>query len=153
MAIFSKKDAFIKQIAVYLSSQDHEKAYLLSKEFVKAFPGEMIAHFLLAKSAFWADSPKETVSEGKKALIMAKPQDIVACAILTASGHYRLGNYKEGQDLLKSIDSKGNEDLERMRFAFALAMGNGKEAVYFLEELNKINRKAVESLIKQSMGT
>jgi hypothetical protein len=153
VAIFEKKDSFVKQIAIYLRQGEHRKAYDLSKALASAFPSQMIGHYLLSKSAFWSEKYDEAYAEAGKALRLAGKTDRPPCAILAASALFRLGRYREGRDLLAGIDDKGNGELEKLRFAFAVAMGNEKEAVRFLEELYKINRKAAEKILTEALGS
>ncbi len=151
MAIFEKKDSFVKQIALYLRQGEYRKAYDLSRALASTFPAQMIGHYLLAKSAFWSGNFEEAASEGEKAFRMAGKGDIASCGILAASALFRLGRYREGHDLLAGIDEKGNAELEKLRFAFAMAMGDELEAVRFLDELYRINRVAAEKLITQAL--
>lgn len=146
MAIFQKKESFVKQIAIYINNVDYQSAYSLAKEFVAMFPGEMVSHFMLAKAAFWSGYYEESVSEGKRAFTHAATPDFVPCVIVTASACYRLGRYKEGMAMLNGVKDK-TEDLEKLRFIFAVAMDDAKAASSCMDELFRINKKVAEELL------
>ncbi|MDD5340586.1 MAG: CDC27 family protein [Candidatus ainarchaeum sp.] len=150
MAI-EKKDAFIKQMAIFLGNRQYEDAYGLGREFAAKFPADMVSHYLLAKAAFWTGKYEEALAEGRKAFNLASGPDINACAVITASAYYSLGRYPEGYELLSSIKTKGDEDLEKLKFIFAMVMGREKEAVECLDDLFRINRKAAEKLLEKAL--
>ena len=146
-----KRRAFVKQIALYFNSKEYRKAYSLAKEFKEHFPSDMIAHYLLAKAAFWVGEYEETVAEGRKAFNMAKAPDLLPCAIITASGYYQLGRYAEGHKMLDKIKVKGNIDLEKLKLAFAIVKGNEKKTTALLDELYKINKKEAQKLMEKML--
>ena len=149
MAIFEKKESFMKQITIYLNGENHQDAYELSKQFVEKFTNEMIAHFLLAKSAFRVGKYDETAIEGRKAFNLSNsPYDALASALVTATGYYQLEEYNKGYEILKSMEQAGkSEDLQFLLFMFSLARKDTKEAAKHGAELYVMNRRATEDLI------
>jgi len=151
MAI-EKREAFVKQVAIYLGDGHYENAYALARDFAAKFPAEMVSHYLLARAAFWTGRFGETVDEGRKAFNLAKRADLGACAAITASGLYSLGRYKEGFELLSRVRARGDEDLEKLRFTFAMVMGRRKEAIECIDDLFRINRKEAERLLEKALA-
>lgn len=149
MVAFNKKEAFIKQITIYINSKDYQKAYELSKGLAGLFPNEMISHFLLAKSSFWLGKYEETVSEGKRAFHLSKLLDMVPCAVILASGYYQLKKYQEGYKFLNALDIKNDVDLQRLKFLFAVAVGDEKAARDRVEELFGLNKKIASDFIEK----
>ena len=147
MAIFESKGSFIKQISIYLRNEDYAKAYELSKEFSVKHPNEMIASYLVAKSAFWLEKYDEAAREGCRAFDKAKPADMGPCAAIAASAYYQLGKYKKGHELLEQVRNRGSMEIEKLRLSFALAMENDKEAADIIDELLRINRKEAMKLL------
>lgn len=147
MAI-EKKDAFIRQMAIFLGNKQYDSAYEFGREFAGKFPADMVSHYLLAKAAFWTGRYGEAAEEGRKALNLARNPDINACAAITASAYYSLGRYPEGYELLSKIKTKGDEDLDRLKFIFAMVMGREKEAIECIDDLFRINRRAAEKLLE-----
>ena len=86
MAGFTKKEAFIKQVALYLKNEDYRQAYPMAKELVTKFPDDLAGHFLLSKTAFWLDKYDESINEGRKAFNMSNEKDMLICAILSLFG-------------------------------------------------------------------
>jgi cytochrome c-type biogenesis protein CcmH/NrfG len=126
----TKKEAFIKQLAVYIRDQDKEKAYDLAGQFVKKFPGEMASHFLFAKAAFDSGRFEEAKLEGRKAFNMSKdPKDLLATALLTSAAYLQLKEYQKGYDLLRDMEKKADsEGLQTALIAFSLALKDDKGA-------------------------
>ncbi len=151
MAI-EKKESFIKQIAIYLKEENYQKAYETSKEFSGRFPSEMISHYLLAKAAFWIGKYDEAAEHGRKAFNMASGDDLVPCAIITASAYYQLGKYSKGYEMLGHVKTEEKADLEKLKFAFAVAMEKEEDAVAIFEVLLSINRKEAEKLLERFLA-
>jgi hypothetical protein len=138
---FSKPDAFAKQIAFYLKERMNDKAYDLSKDYVKAFPG-LLPHILLAESAFRLDRFAEAKIEARKALRFAtSDDDIVFCTMVFSSACFQLKDYIEGYNLLKS-STKGKfvPAVEEALLIFSLAMNDEQKAVKHMKNLLVINR-------------
>lgn len=150
MAI-ERKEAFIHQMALFLGSQQYERAYEFGHEFADKFPSDMVSHYLLAKAAFWTGRYVEAAAEGRKAFNLASGPDINACAAITASAYYSLGRYPEGYELLSKIKTGGDEDLDKLKFIFAMVMGREKEAIEYIDDLFRINRRAAEKFLERVM--
>ncbi len=150
MAIFSKPEGYVKQIAIYLDSGDYPKAYALSKEMAGAFPREMISHFLLAKCSLRMGKNDEALKEARLSFNLSSDRkDLLASALVMATAFYMLGRYREGSDLLSQFESDGNEDVERLDVIFAAAMGDENAAEKHVRILMKLNRKAAEEMIER----
>lgn len=143
------KSGYISQICAYLQNADHENAYALSKDFSQAFPDDLESRYLLAESAFWAGRYDEAVIEGSRAFNQSSSkEDMLACTIITASAYYELKQYEKGISLLKTMENRGsNEDIERLRFIFSIAIGDGKEAAIHANDLYAMNQKAAIELV------
>lgn len=150
MAI-EKKEAFIRQMAIFLGSRQYDSAYDFGREFADKFPSDMVSHYLLAKAAFWTGRYAEAAAEGRKAFNLARGTDINACAAITASAYYSLGRYPEGYELLSKIRTSGDEDLDKLKFIFAMVMGREKEAIECIDDLFRINRRAAEKLLENAL--
>lgn len=145
---FTKKESFTKQIALYLNNKDYENAYAISKEFASKFSNELTAHFLLAKSAFWAKRFDEAVVAGRNAFNLASGQtDMITCAVLLSTAYYMLGDYGHCYELLNELDATNNADVEKLMFLLALAANNEKEAAKRVANLYSINRRVAEDFV------
>lgn len=149
MATLDKPNAFAKQIVLYIKNQDYQNAYSLASEFTHRFPNEMIAHFLLAKSAYWLGKYSETAVEARKAFnLSSHPDDLLACAVLASTGYYETGEYVKGRDILVAMKKiKTSEELETMLFIFSLALRDATGAARHLEDLYKLNNKTADALM------
>ncbi|MBS3067104.1 hypothetical protein J4450_00255 [Candidatus Micrarchaeota archaeon] len=147
MVIFTKRESYEKQIAIYLGNRDYQKAYELSKEFVERFSTEMIAHFLLMKSAFWLKNFDEAIKEGREAFNLSHGEDMLTCAIILSSAYYLNGNQEECYKLLGKMKTEGNPDVEKLMFIYSLAANNEQEAMTHIDKLYKINRRLAEEFI------
>ena len=147
--VITKKSAFIKQIAFYLNSSDYQQAYSLSKEFASMFPSEMISHYFLAKSAYWADQLEEARLESRKAFNMTTNQeDMCACAVLSSTVYYRLGEYSKGYEILRTASKAGcTEEMEQLMFLFSLALQDANQAMAHIAELHRMNRGVAEDFM------
>jgi hypothetical protein len=138
------KKGYISQISLYLNNKDYQNAYNMSKQFIAAFPDELIARFLLAESAFWAGQYHEAALEAHKAFNKATEyDDMLSCALVAGSAHFQLREYQKGMEILKHIERrKSSADLEKMLFAYSMAMHNPQEAAMHLNELHRMNQAA-----------
>lgn len=154
MAIFDKKDSFVKQIAIYMGKNESQKAFDLAKEFAGLFPKEMVAHYLLAKSALALGRLEDAAAGARKAFNLAASQDdMVACAVLAGTAYYELKEYQKGFDMLKAMEEiKHTEELERLLFIFSLALNNQKEAMKHIDYLYLLNKKTAEELMLRFIG-
>jgi len=142
------KAGYISQTVIYIRNKDYERAYSFAKEFAERFPDEMVAHYLLSASAFWAKKYEEAALEGRKAFNKASDyEDMLPCAIVTASSYYELKQYDKGFEFLQTVEkTKTNENLEKLMVLFSLARNDAKEAAAHLNELYKLNQEAAEEL-------
>ncbi len=147
MVIFTKRESYEKQIAIYLGNRDYQKAYDLSREFVERFSAEMLAHFLLMKSAFWIKKFDEAIKEGRAAFNLSQGEDMLTCAVILSSSYYLNGNQEECYKLLSKMKADGNPDVEKLMFIYALAVKNEQEAMQHIDKLYKINRRLAEEFI------
>ncbi len=144
MAVFDKKESFLKQIGIFLSQKQYEKALVLSKEFAARY-NEGVSHLATAKCLFWMESYDEMVPEAKKALKMSVGKEKEAAAILLAAAYYKLGKFSEGKKTLASLGQTENMDAIKMRFMIAAMQGKKKEQEDALKELSNIDKKEAEN--------
>jgi hypothetical protein len=150
MPTFSSQPPYIKQISIYFNNSDYKSAFSLSQEFASAFPDEMLPHFLYAKSAYWEDSLEIAREEGLTAFNLCKGQDDLAVAgILLACIFYGQRDYQHGMDLLNLLRTKlpQNEEIQKLKFIFALALHDENSAMRHLEDLYAINKKSASDFI------
>ncbi len=142
------KSGYTSQIAAYLRNKNYEKAYTFSKEFVQKFPNEMVAHYLLSQSAFWVKKYGEAALEGSRAFNKSDSRDdMLACAVITASAYYELKEYEKGHKLLEVMARrKTNESLESLFFLFSIARNDGRAAAEHLNELYRLNQQAAKEM-------
>jgi tetratricopeptide (TPR) repeat protein len=154
MVEFTKKEAFARQLAIFIRNEDRQRAYELSKEFVNTYPDEMLAHFLLALAAFRLDKFDEAKLEGRKAFNLAQSaDDMLVAALLTSSAHYDLGEYTQGYELLRSIEKrKSTDELQKRMFIFAMALGKSDEALQHMDQLFKLNESMAADLVLKMLG-
>jgi len=141
--------AYVKQISLYLNNEDYEKAHSLSREFVAAFKDNLPAHTLLALSAYRVGEFDEAAKEGRTAFNMTNnPDDMLACALITALAYYDLGEFEKGYEILSAMEkSKKTDGLESLLVIFALALNSPDEAFRHYEELHTLNKDAAEGLL------
>jgi hypothetical protein len=150
MPEFSSKPPYLKQISIYFEKGRLKDAYALSRDFTEAFPDYMLSHFFLAKAAFWLNDFSTAESEAFIAFNLSRGQDELAVAgILRACTYYQLKKYKEGMKLLGLLKTRlpQREEIEKLKFIFALALHDGRAALRHLGLLYEINEAAASSLI------
>lgn len=142
------KKGYISQAAIYLRNKDYSKAYSFAKEFIAKFPDEIIAYYFLSAAAFWLKKYDEAAVEGRKAFNKADNyDDMLPCAIITASAYYEMDQFDKGFEILTIMEKKKKtEELEKLLFLFSVAKNDGKEAVVHLDELYKLNRQAADQM-------
>ncbi|VVC02779.1 Uncharacterised protein [Candidatus Bilamarchaeum dharawalense] len=125
-----KQVAYQKQLVCYLQSQSNEQAYTFAKQYVNEYPDDMIAHFLLAKSALAFGNFAEATIEARKAFNLSKNEaDMIMCVIHACVAYYKLGEYAKGFELLKSTENiRTCEETEQLFFLFSLLVDNDREA-------------------------
>jgi hypothetical protein len=140
--------AYNKQIELYIKNKDYEKALALGLEYVEKYPEDMIANFMMAKASFWDKKLDLGQKYGRAAFNKArKKDDLIMCGILLASIYFQARKYKEGYSLLNSLKAKGNEDVEKLLFIFSIAMEDEEEIKKHMEELYRINSRAIEDIL------
>ena len=154
MVEFTKKEAFARQLAIFIRNEDRGRAYELSREFANKFPDEMLAHFLLALAAYRLDKFDEAKAEGRKAFNLASStDDMLVTALLASSAHYNLGEYTQGYDLLKAIEKrKSTDELQKRMFVFAMALNKSDEALQHMDQLFKLNESMAADMILKMLG-
>jgi len=150
MAVCSKPDSFVKQIALYLQNEEHQKARDLSAEMAAAFPDEMISHFLLAKSSFRLTRYGDAVEEGTRAFNLARSRpDMEACAILISAARFMLGQYPEGYRLLLMFEPDNTEQVEELLLIFSSVLGDERATEKHVRTLMRIDNEAAEELLRK----
>ena len=139
----TKPESFAKQIALFFNNGDFQRAYELAQELIVKFPDEMLAHFLLAQAAYRIGRFEDAKMEGRKAFnIASEVDDMIGCALITASAYYSLGEYQKGYELLEEMEKKkSTEEIQSALMIFSLAMENPKEAILHLEKLYGLNKQ------------
>lgn len=146
----TKKEAFAKIISNHMRNREDRKAYDLSGDFIRKFPGELLSHLLRAESAFRLQRFPEAKIEGRKALRYAQSEsDMVFCAMVFSSACFHLKDYIEGYELLKGISSRRKlADVEEALVVFSIAMKNEEDAIDHLRRLIQINRERALVLMR-----
>lgn len=150
MPTFTSKPPYIKQISIHFNNGDYKSAFSLSQEFASAFPDDMISHFLYAKAAFWLDSLETAREEALKAFNLSKGEDDLAVAgILLSCVYYNRKEFEKGNVLLNLLRTKlpQNEEIQKLKFIFALALHDEGAAMRHLETLYAINKKTASDFI------
>ena len=148
MALFTKPEAYQKQVVIYLNSKEYENAYNLAKEFAERFGQDLTSHFLLSKSAFWLNKYPEAVVAGRKAFNMAHAnEDMLLSGIILSTAYYMLGDIKNCHEVLEAVNKDGNTDVEKLMFICALAAKDESAAMEHINKLYKINRRMAEDFV------
>ncbi len=147
---FSKPEAYMRQISIYLKEQMDQQAYDLSKEFVKKFPGELLPHILLAESAFRLKRFDECKVEARKALKYAKTEnDIRFCTMIFSTACFQRKDYIEGYETLKAAcTGKFIPEVEEILLVFSIAMADEAKAIRHMQNLMVLNRSRAMQLMK-----
>jgi tetratricopeptide (TPR) repeat protein len=150
MAEFSKK-GYIKQILIFLESQQADNAYNLAREFAGKMPEEMLAHFLLAKAAFAVEKYDEAAGAARKAFNLASnSEDLATCAVLAATSYYMMKEYAKGYEFLDKIEKiKNNEEIQQLLFFFSVARTDDEAAARHMESLFALNDKTARDLLQK----
>jgi hypothetical protein len=153
MAVFTKIDGFVKQVAIFIRNNDYGRAYEASREMEAAFPGDMMSHYLISKSAFLKGDYEESAAEGTKAFNIARErQDLLSCALQVAAAKFMLGKYDEGYRLLMIFGSDGNEHVEQMLLIFSSVLGNEEATEKHARALMRHNREAGTELLSRFLS-
>jgi tetratricopeptide (TPR) repeat protein len=146
----TKKEAFAKLISIYMKNHEDQKAYDLSHDFVKKFPGELLSHLLLAESAFRLNRFGEAKTEGRRALRYATSEsDTIFCAMVFSSACFHLKDYIEGYELLKQISSRKQlAEVEEALVVFSIAMKDEQGALEHFRTLMQVNRPGALELMR-----
>jgi hypothetical protein len=147
---FTRPEAYARQIALYLRERLDQNAYELSKDFVRAFPGELLAHVLLAESAFRLGRYPEAKVEARKAMAFASTEtDLVFCATVFSSACFHLKDYIEGYNTLKEASAgRFILHIEEALFVLSLAMHDEDKAIRHMRNLTVLNRSRAADMMK-----
>lgn len=152
--IFTKKESYIKQIALYIQNSDYQNAYDTSKDFVTVFSNEVSARYLLARSAFLLGKYPDAKNEARLAFNMADgKKDLIFCATLLSACYFALGQKEEAYDILSPYSTESGTEIERLMFIFSSAMDKIEEASEHLQRLFALDGKAAQELIDSFMPT
>ncbi len=149
---FSSPLPYVKQISLYLKSNDHSQAYPLAKEFAKQFPEEMFAHLFLAKCLLGMEKLQEAESEAFAAFNLSKgAQQVVFSGILLSCIYFRLEKYSAGKRILDSLrkDFPEKMEIEKLQFLFAMALKDAESAAMRLKSIYEIDQKTAQELMSQ----
>lgn len=146
-----KAEAYQKQLILYLNNRSYEQAYDMAKQYLAEYPGDMVAHFLLAKSSLWVAKYAEAAIEARKAFNLAGNEaDMVMCAIHACIAYYRLQDYAKGFELLKALETvRTCEETEQLFFLFSLALGNDAEARRHFDSMMNIDSSAATGFLQE----
>ncbi len=146
-----KAEAYQKQLIIYLNNKCHGQAYDLARQYLVEYPDDMVAHFLMAKSALWVAKYDEAAIEARKAFNLARNEaDMVMCAVHACIAYYRLGEYGKGFELLKALESvRTCEETEQLAFLFSLALGNDGEARKHFDSMMNIDSGAAMGFLQE----
>ncbi|MDD5172194.1 MAG: hypothetical protein PHF60_04125 [Candidatus ainarchaeum sp.] len=146
-----KPEAYQKQLILYLNNKCHGQAYDLAKQYINEHPDDMVAHFLLGKSALWVEKYEEAAMEARKAFNLARNEaDMVMCAIHACIAYYRLQEYVKGFELLKTLERiRTCEETEQLAFLFSLAIGNDEEARRHFDSMMNIDSDAAMGFLQE----
>ncbi|MCI0503633.1 hypothetical protein L0Y65_02870 [Candidatus Micrarchaeota archaeon] len=150
MVEFSKPEAYLKQIAVYLKEGMDQQAYSLSGDFVKKFPSELLSHVLIAESAFRIGRYQESKVQAQKAIRLAQSEsDIRFCALVFSTACFQLKDYIEGYNTLKSaMKGKFLPEVEEALLILSLAMADEQKALHHMKNLMVLNRARALDFMK-----
>jgi len=149
---FSSPLPYVKQISLYLRSDDYPQAYPLAKEFAKQFPEEMFSHLFLAKCLMGMEKIKEAEGEAFQAFSLSEgPQEVVFSGILLSCIYFRLEKYPQGKRILDSLrkDFPERAEIEKLQFIFAMALKDAQSAAEHLIELYQIDWKTGQEIADQ----
>ena len=142
------KKGYVSQTLTYIKNKDYEQAYKFTKEMVEKFPDDLVSHYLLSVSCFWSKKYDEAALEGRRAFNKASGEEILPCAVITASAYYELEQFDKGLEILEYAEkTKKSENLEKLLFIFSMAKNNAQKAAEHLNELYKLNHESAEEMI------
>jgi len=147
---FTKKEAYALQIAAYLRGGQMEEACALAEKMVEKFPDQPLAHFMAAKSYYFAGIYDKAKMEGLRAYnISSSREDMLVGAFVAASAMFMLGEYEKGHQLALQFKDEKDEELKKLLVLFSIAMKNENEAARYYLELYELNRTVAERFIRQ----
>jgi tetratricopeptide (TPR) repeat protein len=144
-----KECAYQKQIIIYLNNRAFGQAYDFSREYLNAYPNDMAAHFLAAKSCLKSEKFEEAATEARKAFNLAKAEgDMIMCAIHGAVAYYRLGQYRKGYELIKAAEGSGPcQEIEQLAFLCCLALDLDSEGSVHFRNMFAIDKEAAGKFV------
>lgn len=118
-----KEGAYQKQIIIYLNNLAFGQAFDFAAEYANAYPNDMVAHFLLAKTAIKVGKFQDAAIEAHKAFNLAQEEaDMMMCAIHACVAYYRLGEFDKGLELVKATELiEPCQEMEEVAFLLCLA--------------------------------
>lgn len=144
---FTKKESYTKQTILYLNNKNYAAAMGLAKKFTEKFPDEMIAHFLLAKSAFWSRDYELSLRESLIAFNKSEGDDKVPCALLAGCSYYQLERYKDGYKFITTAKLPAGDEVEQMRLIFSLFLENPENIEKHAEKMFALNEGSAKRLL------
>ncbi|HLD60066.1 MAG TPA: hypothetical protein VI912_03670 [Candidatus Bilamarchaeaceae archaeon] len=152
--VFTKKEAYIKQILIYINQHKFVDSSSLANEFTQIFPNELVSHFFLAKSLFYLKNYEEAMISARKAFNMSRQNDVITTGVLLGSILYLQNDLAEGYKLLESIEKQvGNaKELQELMAVFALALNNPERAAEHMSKLLDLNKNYGDGFILTLLG-
>ncbi len=152
---FTRKDAIIKQILLYLTNRDFRKAQTLSKELVEQFPQDLLSNYLAAKSSYWAEDYLSAEQHARKAFNIAQGQDMIPTAIMLGCVLFMKREYTKGYHFLETVEdakiTKEPAEFQELMTVYSLALNNPKAAVMHVNRLYDINPPFAKEFILKYM--
>ncbi len=150
MVEFTRPEAYLKQISVYLKERMNDQAYSLAGDFAKKFPGELLPHILLAEAAFRIGRFQECKVESQKGIRLAKSEDDIRfCALVFSTACFQLKDYIEGYRTLRgAMAGKFLPDVEEALLVLSLAMADEEKAMQHMKNLMVLNRQKALDFMK-----
>ncbi|MFH1785688.1 MAG: hypothetical protein ABH842_04635 [Candidatus Micrarchaeota archaeon] len=144
-----KQAAYQRQLVLYLQNNCNGQAYDFAKQYVTEFPDDMVAHFLLAKSAIASGNFTEATLAARKAFNLSKNEaDMIMCVIHACVAYYKLGEYEKGFELLKATERiRVCEETEQLFFLFSLLVNNDREAEKHFTVMFNLNEPAAKEFL------
>ena len=146
---FSSPLPYIKQISLYLKSDDYAQACPLAKEFAKKFPDEMFSHLFLAKTLMGIGKIQEAESEASQAFQLSRgPEQVIFSGILLSCIYYQEEKYPQGKRILDSLrkDFPERMEIEKLQFIFAMSLRDAEGAADHLIEIYQIDWKTGQEI-------
>jgi tetratricopeptide (TPR) repeat protein len=144
-----KEGAYQKQIILYLNNMAFRQAFDFSQEYAAAFPNDMVAHFLLSKSAIKVERYSDAAASARKAFNLASEEnDLMMCAIHACVAYYRLGEFQKGMELIQAVECcPPCQEMEELGFLFCLAMDKDIEATKHFKKMFALDAESANRFV------